>query len=163
MIKRVRNLLFFLATSLFLVLSSSRLMALSEAPNTNLWITNGPVYAIVKVGNIIYIGGIFSYVGPETGVGGVVRSNLAALDATTGAATDWNPDVNGPVFDFAVNGSTIFVAGDFSSIGGTPRHALAAIDATTGLPTSWTCNVYSSGVLKTLLLNGSMLYVGGNF
>jgi len=47
------------------------------------------VHALAVAGDIIYAGGVFS------SVGGVTRNHIAALDAATGKATDWNPNANG--------------------------------------------------------------------
>ena len=63
--------------------------AMAQTVDANLWVPNGPVHAVVRQGNTIYIGGHFTSVGPANGGAGVARKNIAALDATTGAATDW--------------------------------------------------------------------------
>ena len=67
------------------------------------WMTNGQVYTIAKSGNTIYIGGKFQSVrqcppGQSCGAGSVVNVlNLAALDATTGAAIKtFRPQVGAP-------------------------------------------------------------------
>ena len=61
------------------------------------------------------------------------RNRIAALDATSGAATDWNPNANGLVYALAVSGSTVYAGGSFTRIGGLSRTGIAALDATTGL------------------------------
>jgi hypothetical protein len=40
----------------------------SSVPRST-WVTNGPVSAVVAAGNRVYIGGEFTYVGPNTGSG----------------------------------------------------------------------------------------------
>ena len=52
-----------------------------------------------------------------TTVGGQSRNRLAVLDATTGLASAWNPNSNGPVYDIHVDGRTVYVTGVLS---GTP-------------------------------------------
>ena len=47
-------------------------------------VTDGAVYAIAVCGNTVYIGGDFTWVGPQSGIGGASRTHIAALDATTG-------------------------------------------------------------------------------
>jgi hypothetical protein len=42
---------------------------LPNTPRQSLWMTNGTVNAIQQVGNTLYIGGNFTYVGPITGGG----------------------------------------------------------------------------------------------
>ncbi|MDH5627890.1 MAG: hypothetical protein OEY69_06310, partial [Candidatus Krumholzibacteria bacterium] len=53
--------------------------------------TNQTVRAIVVIGSTVYVAGEFTQVN-STG-----RNRLAALDATTGALTGWNPNANGLV------------------------------------------------------------------
>ena len=70
--------------------------------------------------------------GGFTSIGGRHRSGLAALVATTGAATAWNPNSGGGVFALALSSSTVYASGAFDSIGGHARASIAAVDATTG-------------------------------
>ena len=68
-------------------------------------------------GSTVYAGGEF------TSIGGQTRNYIAALDAGTGAATDWNPNASGGIFQplvlaLAVSGSTVYAGGSFTSIGG---------------------------------------------
>jgi predicted small secreted protein len=96
-----------------------------------------------------------------TSIGGQKRNYIAALDATTGKATDWNPNADSYVATLAINGSTIYVGGYFTSIGGQKRNYIAALDATTGKAINWNPDA-DNGVL-TLAINGSTIYVGGYF
>jgi hypothetical protein len=50
---------------------------------------NAVINSLALSGNTVYAGGIF------TSVGGQPRNRLAALDASTGGATGWNPNPNG--------------------------------------------------------------------
>ena len=69
------------------------------------------VNSIAVSGTTIYAGGVFD------GIGGQSRNNIAALDATTGNATNWNPNADFTVRTLAVSGSTVYVGGNFTSIG----------------------------------------------
>ncbi len=62
---------------------------------------------------------------------------LYPVDATTGAATPPDTQVDDTVRGLALDGSTLYVGGDFTHAGGQPRNGLAALDVATGLATSW--------------------------
>jgi len=138
--------------------------AVAQTVDADLWVPNGPVFAVVRQGNTIYIGGRFTSVGPASGGAGVVRRNIAALDATTGAATNWNPRSDGDVYALAVSGNTIYVGGFFGFIGGQFRSRVAALDPVSGLATDWDPGV--GGVapfVQALAVAGNTIYVGGLF
>ncbi len=120
---------------------------------------NGAVKALAVNGATIFAGGAFTY------VGGFARQRLAALDSTTANATAWNPDVGGTenpeVSALRVNGTTLYVGGDFTSIAGQPRNYLAALEIGSGNPTNW--NPSANGPIKTLAVSGGTVYVGGSF
>ena len=74
-------------------------------------------------GSTVYAGGRF------TGIGGQWRENLAALDASTGNATPWNPDASPrQLLAVTVSGLTLYVGGEFTSIGGQRRAGFAQFD-----------------------------------
>ena len=58
---------------------------------------------------------------------GAARNALAALDATTGQATAWNPNANASsvVVTLAVSGGTVYAGGQFTVIGGQARSGIA--------------------------------------
>ena len=140
--------------------------AVAQTLDANLWVPNGPVFAVVRSANTIYIGGRFTSVGPANGGTGVARRNIAALDATTGAATSWNPGASGglpnEVDALAVTGKTVYVAGAFALIGGQARQNVAALDAVSGLATDWDPEV-SGDFVDALAVAGNTIYVGGRF
>lgn len=128
-----------------------------------LWSTpaDGAVGQLKIGGGTIYAGGSFSTIGGQN------RSRLAALDATTGQVTAWNPAPSGG-FPFGPNvsaltiaGGTIYVAGTFAQIGGQSRAGLAAID-NAGVATAWNPGPTGGGV-NALAASGSTLYAGGSF
>lgn len=143
-------------------------------PNLNLNTNPGEtteVPALDVSGATVFVGGDF------TSVGGMSRTDLAAIDTTTGEATAWNPGLT-PYFSFpsvgespiralAVAGGVVYVGGTFSSAGGQPRGDLAALDATTGAATSWNPGVSSASSENTtvgaLIATPSTVYVGGSF
>jgi outer membrane protein assembly factor BamB len=108
-----------------------------------------------------YIGGSFTH------VGGVARAGLAHVRADGTLDPTWDPAPNGLVWALARSGSTLFVGGRFTSIGGQARTAIAALDSS-GKATNWNAGASSSdpmspAYVRTLLLSGTTLYVGGNF
>src|SRR5262249_53335817 len=143
----LRNARWFVIT---LVLSGS---ALAQTPKTDFWETNESTNAGAIVGNTLYIGGDFSYVGPHTG-------SFATLDAMNGSAAGIG-DVDGTVFAATPdNAGGWFIGGAFSEVGGQRRKNLAHITGD-GSVSSW--NPGADGDVLTIELNGSRLYVGGRF
>ena len=74
---------------------------------------DGRVNAILVVGDRVYLGGDFTH------VNGVRRNYLAAMDASTGQLSDWNPNANGSVraLSLSPDGTRIYAGGGFTSIG----------------------------------------------
>jgi trimeric autotransporter adhesin len=116
----------------------------------------GLVSALVVSGDTVYVGGWFP------GIGGKSRSNIAALDLSTGKALPWNPSaINGGVDTLVVSGRVVYAGGGFTDIGGQPRNSIAALDAITGQATSWDPNI-NYGV-HALAVSGGTVYAGGAF
>ncbi|MEX2275960.1 MAG: hypothetical protein WEA10_10415 [Actinomycetota bacterium] len=127
------------------------------------WQTNGRVNAIVEVGNIVYLGGLFTEIHDGLGVS-LPREHLAAIDLTTGEPTPWNPGTDGEVSALAASadGTTIYAGGLFKNSGGQSVVNLAALDATTGLGVpGWRPKV--SSAVRALAVWGTRLYLGGTF
>jgi hypothetical protein len=103
----------------------------------------------------VYVGGAFEI------IGGKGRRGLAALDAITGQARDWNPSSNGGVQTLTVSGNVVYAGGTFTNIGGQARRGLAAIDAITGQATNWNPNPDKN--IKALAVSGNVVYIGGDF
>jgi hypothetical protein len=120
---------------------------------------NGSISALAVSGSTVYVGGSFD------SIGGQARNCLAALDASSGLATAWDPEPSSAgyatVYALAVSGSTIYAGGDFTSIGGQTRNHIAALDAGTGLATAWDPNASTS--VRALAVAGSTVYAGGWF
>jgi len=119
---------------------------------------NNFVNSIVPAGSTVYVGGDF------TNIGGQSRNDLAALDATTGAATGWDPGPDATVGSIVIDGSTVYVGGGFSTIAGEARYGMAALDAVSGAATGWNPSPTPGGIgIGPLVMAGSTVYVGGNF
>src|SRR5207244_3942061 len=122
---------------------------------------SGPVNALAVYGSTVFVGGQFSSLGGQT------HNNLAALDATTGAAMPWSAEANGIVSALLLDGSTLYVGGHFTGIrgftmaGGQPRLRIAGIDAGSGLATSW--RPEAGDRVQAMLVSGSQMLIGGLF
>jgi trimeric autotransporter adhesin len=120
--------------------------------------TDGVVFSVLPVGNRIYIGGDFTH------VDGLPRNRLAAIDATTGELTDWNPGANAKVVALAASpdGSRIYAGGSFTAVGGLTRTRLAAIDAKTGaVDAGFSTRIDKS--VRAIAVSENRLYIGGDF
>jgi hypothetical protein len=111
----------------------------------------------------VYVGGVFSSIGSNH----AARSNLAALDPATGAATAWNPHPNGYITSLGRSADgTVYAAGAFTTIGAAQQRAgLAAVDPA-GTVTAWNPAPpvgLVQGDAGTLLVTPQAVYVGGNF
>ncbi len=75
----------------------------------------GWVNALAVSGSVVYAGGAFAGV---NSIGGQTRNEIAALDATTGAATSWNPNLDNSVNSIALSfsNSTVYFGGSFTRV-----------------------------------------------
>jgi hypothetical protein len=122
--------------------------------------TNRQVWSIAASADYsrIYLAGDFQK------VGGVNRHRVAAVDATTGSVLAFNPNLNDRAESVLVNGSMVYVGGDFTTVAGASHSHIAAVDATTGaLIPSFTATASSYVTSMVLSLDGSRLFVGGDF
>jgi hypothetical protein len=116
------------------------------------------VSAIAVSGSTVYVGGDF-----QISIGGQPRAWLAALDATTGNATSWNPGADNSVLSLALSGSTLYAGGFFGTIGGQTRYGIAALDAASGAVTEWNPAPYSYVGAGSLATDGSNVFAGAAF
>ena len=137
-----------------LMMSSVGYAQLTPIPDPNFWVTDGPVHAVHKTGNTIYIGGNFSRVGPNAPYG-------AKVDSVTGM-----PDVsfakpNGSVLAVVPDGNGgWFIGGEFTAVGGEDRKHLARINGN-GTLHPWSPS--ANDLVRVLSLMGDVLYAGGDF
>ncbi len=133
---------------------------------------DGVAWAVATSGDLAFVGGSFSAVRPPGAPDGTseqVRTNLAVLDARTGAPTSCAPAVtftgapqNAAVRDLAVSpdGRTLYVAGSFTTVQGVPQQHLAAIDiATCSLVRSF--SPLPNGPVRAVVATATTVYFGG--
>jgi hypothetical protein len=126
-----------------------------DTPNSNTWVTDGAVYAIANMGPILYIGGGFTRIGPNTGYG-------ASLSASTGRPMLPYSKVNGTVMVSVPDGSGgWYLGGYFTQVGDVARNNIAHILSNGTLDASWNPNADYS--VWTLAVSGGTVYVGGDF
>ncbi|MFI0443923.1 hypothetical protein [Actinomadura sp. 6N118] len=154
------------------------------------WQTDGVVWSITTVGDVVYVGGNFDFIRPPgTNPGDpqqLARKNLAAFNAATGEPLPWNPTVDGTPFtdpnpqnecdDLGNNqwncdavwevkaspdGSRLYVGGDFSHINGQRRAKIAAFDLPSGTLNTFKREINSR--VKALTVTDTTVYAGGFF
>jgi hypothetical protein len=131
----------------------------SWAPNATA--TPQPQDIVLSMGlgtNTLYVGGLF------TQLGGQSRNDLGAVDLATGAATSWDPDLDGLVYALVVDEPTVYAGGGFHHAGALTRETLAAFDVSSTVANFWNPNLAGSGInILAMARSGPMIYVGGNF
>ncbi len=129
------------------------------ASGTAAWGTNGRVWTMVRIGDIIYMGGQFTEAVRSDGLTSPVN-NVMAVNAVTGYLRPWHPSVDGIVFSMATDGTVLFVGGDFTSVNGLPRSNFVAIDQQ-GHVRDWHLN--TANQVRAVTYSGTTLYLGGQF
>lgn len=115
--------------------------------------------------SLLWAGGVL-YVGSDR------ATRLQALDSVTGATVPSFAPATGAdtgtfgtprgVYDLALDGDRLWIAGSFSSVGGTSAHGLAVVDAATGAREDTGLPTYNREV-NAVELSGGAVFVGGKF
>jgi hypothetical protein len=123
----------------------------AQALDANLWVTDGDVRVVAPWGNTLYVGGDFTYVGPNTG--GLVELN------DLGRATVRMPRVDGEVVTRVSDGAGgWFIGGAFGRVAGLERPGLAHILAD-GSVSAWAADPTPLGSVTALERAGTRLFV----
>ncbi len=127
-------------------------------------VLDGTVYALALVGSTVVVGGDFHQVADAGSVVGRTRYALFGYDLTSGAITDLNPQLDGPVLALAAGpGSTVYVGGRFNNVNGVPQHGLTQLDVRTGAQVPGFKGGVQGGDVRTLVYSHGWLYAGGSF
>jgi trimeric autotransporter adhesin len=157
------------ALASLLLQASTAAATLAPAPASPWATANGRVLAIVRVNNVVYVGGKFTQMVDTNGTV-LARNHLAAVSAIDGHVLPWNPGANNTVRSMAVSvdGKTVYIGGDFTSLGGKARAHAAAMAAiaptdptTTGTVRPWVAN--TDGIVYAVTQIGPRVYLGGAF
>ncbi len=129
-------------------------VTLPSSPDTSWWGTNGRVMDMTMMGNRVYLGGSFDYIGPNTGYGSI-------LTGSTGTLSPGSQTISGTVRAVLSDGAGgWYVGGDFQRIGTTFQPSLAHINAD-GTLANW--KPVPKGSVYALAMLGGNLLVGGEF
>src|SRR5689334_5788485 len=131
--------------------------AISSTPVPETWGTNGRVRALVELNGILYVGGSFTEAASSDGSQTRPRSNLMAIDMSTGQPTNWAPIANNLVLSIATDGVNLFVGGKFTDLG--PH--IAEVSTSGAVVAGF--GAKTNGPVRSIDVVGSTLYVGGEF
>jgi len=138
-------------------LSSGRATAWNPHPINDRQFSYAPfIDALQLRDGVAFVGGDFDT------LGGKQRIGVAAVSMQTGAATDWAPSVDYPVYAIGLSDSGAYIGGPFALFGDwEQRRGLAAFDlaASALLPWQPSC----SGGIWTMVADSSAVYIGGSF
>jgi hypothetical protein len=146
----------FVATAMLLAVTFAAVPAAALPRNTpaSTLGTNGPVRALLQVGNVMWLGGRFTALTDGTPVSG-----LAALDVRSGrkAAGVRPPVLSGAafVYDLTAHGNTVYAAGSFGASNGARN--LVAFNGRTGA----LVKRFKAPTLKSVLFHGGRILAGG--
>ena len=131
-------------------------VVLAQAVRPDAQAANGVVRSSAIVGNTLYLGGDFTWVGYPTGPCALV-DHTSALPLMTFPVLPSGSIVNVAIPD---GSGGWYVGGEFTAIGGVPKQNLAHILANNTVA-SWGPD--PDGPVNALVLRGLTLVVGGNF
>lgn len=118
----------------------------------NYWETNGKVNTTVRVNNKIYIGGSFNYFGPTTGM-------ATGFRITNPLQNIVNNSYSGSGSLVRTYNNDIIYAGDFVLPDGSQSRLMYFNNS--GLLSTF--NPVINGKIKTMSIDGNILYIGGEF
>ena len=119
------------------------------------------VLSLDSTNNLLYAGGDFTSID-----GGTTRNHLASFNATSGAITSFDPNMDNAVYALSLDSTNnlIYAGGVFTSVnGGATRNYLASFNTTSGAVTSFNPNMNSKVYALSLDSTNNLIYAGGYF
>jgi trimeric autotransporter adhesin len=120
------------------------------------FMTDGFVNSVAQLGNTIYLGGQFTYIGQRSGP-------WAAVNASSGQRNKDYPELGGGTVQAVLPDGLggYYIGGSFRSVGTAKRRALVHLRADKTVDPK--LNVAANGTVYALAKQGNILYVGGDF
>ncbi|MBZ0270343.1 T9SS type A sorting domain-containing protein [bacterium] len=124
-------------------------------PEKDFYVANDVVEAVEVIGDSLYVGGRFTYVGPYTG-------SAAPISISTAEPLPSFPQVNDYVYAIEPDGAGgWFLGGDFTEIGGFARANVAHLLPDLTVDPDW--NADTDGRVRGFAIHGGRLYMHGYF
>jgi hypothetical protein len=125
--------------------------------------TTMTVRQLAQCGNTMYTVGTFSQFKRYSVT--VTRNNAMSFNATTGAISAWDPNVNGVVnsVSFSADCNTIFLGGKFTIVHGVAANNFAAVNSTTGAVITTIPHSVAGQVESLFRTANNHLLIGGYF
>lgn len=118
----------------------------------------GSVFSLCIKNQLLYIGGYF------ISVSGQNRPNVAAIDVTSGLATQFHPVLDIPISVIEVIGNQLYMGGQFYTVNGLSRKGFAAVNLSDGELTNWDPKGDNPGNAQDAILGyGDKIYIAGSF
>lgn len=155
-----RTFLFTILIVLTFVFNKTKIYSQTSTPNQNIWQTNGIVRAIKNVGEDVFLGGDFTYVGPNTGSSVIINSS------TLNKETIQTPYINGDISSVITDGNNgWYISGTFTKVGEYNRTYFAHILENGTVDENWYPGDGSVGYVEEMILDPtrSYVYVCGSF
>lgn len=135
------------------------------SPNTPA-IQDGAVHAVVRMGEVVVVGGTFTRVASAGSDEVLDQPYLAAYDRRTGQLLPgFRPRVDKPVQALASSedGASVFVGGEFDEVNGQSRSSLTRLDLGTGNEVDGFAFPGTDADVRTMVRRENRLYIGGAF